>query len=74
MLFRSLVDAAGERAGRLSSALRLEDGRWIGLALVRRGWLNASWLGLKGTAAQLWMSTPPQLVPPPQGAGGQGAA
>ena len=68
-----LSDASGERAGRLSSALRLEDGRWIGLALVRRRWLDAPWLGLATASGRLWISTPAECLPPPQGAGGKGA-
>ncbi len=69
-----LLEAGGERAGRISSALRLEDGSWIGLALVRRACLDASCLGLAAAPVRLWLSTPPDLVPPPQGAGGKPAA
>jgi folate-binding protein YgfZ len=69
-----LLDAGGERAGRISSVLRLEDGSWIGLALVRRACLGASWLALAAAPVRLWLSTPPELVPPPQGAGGKAAA
>jgi folate-binding protein YgfZ len=69
-----LLEAGGERAGRISSALRLEDGSWVGLALVRRCWLDAPWLGLAAAPVRLWLSTPPELVPPPQGAGSKAAA
>jgi orotate phosphoribosyltransferase len=69
----TLWDEAGERAGRLSSALQLADGGWIGLALVRRRWLDTSWLRLATAPARLWLSTPPELVPPPRGPGGKGS-
>ncbi|MFN7899287.1 MAG: YgfZ/GcvT domain-containing protein [Synechococcaceae cyanobacterium] len=69
-----LWESAGERAGRISSALRLDDGSWIGLALVRRGYLDAQWLRLAAAPVRLWLSTPPELVPPPQGAGDKGSA
>jgi len=69
-----LLEASGERAGRISSALRLEDGSWIGLALVRRGCLDAPWLQLAAAPVPLWLSIPAESVPPPQGAGGKAAA
>ena len=69
-----LVQANGDRAGRISSALRLDDGGWIGLALVRRACLDAAWLELAAAPVRLWLSTPPELVAPPQGGGGKGTA
>jgi len=74
-----LRDADGERAGTVSSILRLEkaadgwDG-WIGLARVRRGALEAPWLRAGEGGAELSLSLPERFVAPPVGAGGQGSA
>jgi len=78
-----LVDAAGERAGTITTALRLPipDGNqaeaWIGLALIRRQALEADQLfvepppgGVNGPGAVLSISVPEAFVPPPVGAGG----
>ena len=73
-----LCTATGERAGTITSCLRLpEADLWIGLALVRRRALGAErlWSGAAagersvsdGTA--LWLSRPPAFVDPPVGAG-----
>lgn len=69
-------DAAsgGSRAGQITSSLALEDGQWIGLALVRRQALKDSKL-LGGQGPQgptLHLSKPPAFVDPPVGAGRQG--
>jgi len=71
--------AGGERAGTVSSILRLErafdgwDG-WIGLALVRRGALEAPQLQAGEGGADLSLSLPERFTAPPVGAGGQGSA
>ena len=71
--------AGGERAGTVSSILRLEkasdgwDG-WIGLALVRRGALEAPQLRGGEGGAELSLSLPERFIAPPVGAGGQGSA
>jgi folate-binding protein YgfZ len=71
--------AGGERAGTVSSILRLEkaadgwDG-WIGLALVRRGALEAPQLQAGEEGADLSLSLPERFIAPPVGAGGQGSA
>jgi folate-binding protein YgfZ len=65
--------AGGERAGTVSSILRLEkaaDG-WIGLALVRRGALEAPRLQAGEEGAELSLSLPERFIAPPVGAGGQ---
>ncbi|CAK6689895.1 folate-binding protein [Synechococcus sp. CBW1107] len=64
----------GERAGRITSSLRLNagpDGRslWLGLALVRRQALEEPLL-VTGAGTTLEMSVPTGVVPPPVGAGG----
>ncbi|MEB3166411.1 MAG: folate-binding protein [Cyanobacteriota bacterium] len=70
-----LRHAAGERAGQLSSVLRLEssDGwsGWIGLALVRRAALEEATLLAGDSGSVLNLSTPEAFVAPPVGAGGQ---
>jgi folate-binding protein YgfZ len=69
--------AGGERAGTVSSILRLEkaadgwDG-WIGLALVRRGALEAPRLQSGEEVAEISLSLPERFIAPPVGAGGQG--
>lgn len=85
----TLISAAGERAGVISSCLALPDGAgWVGLALVRRAALREEQLfcgaaGDPGVAEEapeantrlgLEISVPELFQPPPQGAGGQGAA
>ncbi|MCS5698009.1 folate-binding protein [Cyanobium sp. FGCU-52] len=67
----------GERAGSVTSILRLENdtegwGGWIGLALVRRGALEAPRLRAGEGGAELSLSIPERFVAPPVGAGGQG--
>jgi folate-binding protein YgfZ len=72
-----LRDPAGERAGRITSSLPLEDGSsWIGLALVRRAWLEATTLcaGDGEEAVNLSISLPVEFRAPPVGAGGGGPA
>ncbi|MFM7395416.1 MAG: YgfZ/GcvT domain-containing protein [Cyanobium sp.] len=71
--------AGGERAGSVSSILRLEsatadwDG-WIGLALVRRGALGAPRLQAGEDGPETSLSLPERFAAPPVGAGGQGSA
>ena len=63
---------AGERAGRITSALRLGDGEgWIGLALVRRQALEAPQLlcGEGDAERVLEISVPAETAAPPVGAG-----
>ena len=63
---------AGERAGRITSTLRLGDGEgWIGLALVRRQALEAPQLrcGERGAEMALRISLPAEAAAPPVGAG-----
>ncbi|MFM9109391.1 MAG: YgfZ/GcvT domain-containing protein [Prochlorococcaceae cyanobacterium] len=65
-----LQDGSGERAGEITSALALDDGRWAGLALVRRQALGAAELRLADAAGvALAMSLPEAFVAPPVGAG-----
>ncbi len=64
----------GERAGRITSSLRLNAGPdgtslWLGLALVRRQALEEPLL-VTGEATSLELSVPTGVVPPPVGAGG----
>jgi folate-binding protein YgfZ len=71
-----LRSAAGERAGQLSSVLRLESSSdgwsgWIGLALVRRAALEEATLLRGDSGSVLSLSTPEVFVAPPVGAGGQ---
>ncbi|MCS5691421.1 folate-binding protein [Cyanobium sp. FGCU-6] len=74
-----LRDGDGGRAGTLSSVLRLENAAdgwqgWIGLALVRRGALEAPRLRAGEEGAKLSLCLPERFVPPPVGTGGQGSA
>jgi folate-binding protein YgfZ len=81
-----LLDAAGERAGIITTALRLtaapgnQVGGWIGLALIRRQALEADQLvvelpgGGEDTLAVLSISIPEAFVAPPVGAGGAASA
>ncbi|MCP9942263.1 folate-binding protein [Cyanobium sp. ATX 6E8] len=66
--------SGSSRAGQITSALALEDGMWIGLALVRRQALQDSELraGEGSQAPALHLSKPPAFVDPPVGAGRQG--
>lgn len=59
------------RAGLITSSLALEDGLWIGLALVRRQSLQQTCLraGPDPDGALLELSRPPAWVDPPVGAG-----
>jgi folate-binding protein YgfZ len=63
----------GGRAGRVTSALRLEGGEWIGLALVRRQALEAPalLLGTDPGAGLAQLSVPEAFTPPPVGSGSQ---
>ncbi len=65
--------AGGSRLGLITSALALENGDWIGLALVRRRALGLALLqaGPGDTAPRLQMSVGDGFVKPPQGAGAQ---
>ena len=65
--------SGSSRAGQITSALALEDGMWIGLALVRRQALQDSELraGEGSQAPALHLSKPPAFVDPPVGAGRQ---
>jgi folate-binding protein YgfZ len=67
----SLRDPQGERAGTITSVLDLGEAGWIGLALVRRGWLEqpALWAGEGQAAVELALSVPEDFSPPPIGAG-----
>ncbi|MBW4532058.1 MAG: tRNA-modifying protein YgfZ [Aphanothece saxicola GSE-SYN-MK-01-06B] len=72
----SLHYGAGGRAGVITSSLELPGGEgWIGLALVRRAWLQEPAL-LAGDApgARLGLSLPVTFQSPPVGAGGGGGA
>ncbi len=71
-----LQDGAGGRAGVITSSLELPgDKGWIGLALVRKAWLQEPAL-LAGDApdARLRLSLPAAFQSPPVGAGGGGGA
>ena len=63
----------GGRLGTVTSVHRLADGRWIGLALVRRQALDAAelQLGPDPGGPRLQLSIPPAFVAPPVGAGAQ---
>ncbi|MCP9834093.1 MULTISPECIES: folate-binding protein YgfZ [unclassified Cyanobium] len=67
-----LHDAAGGRAGLISSSLQLPGGQgWIGLALVRRAWLQEPELQTGADpGVRLQLSIPAAFQTPPVGAGG----
>ncbi|WP_216907561.1 folate-binding protein [Synechococcus sp. CCY 0621] len=69
-----LHDGAGGRAGVITSSLELPGGTgWIGLALVRRAWLQEpALLAGDGPGARLELSLPALFQSPPVGAGGGG--
>lgn len=71
-----LHDGAGGRAGVITSSLELPGGGgWIGLALVRRAWLQEpALLAGDATNARLRLSLPELFQSPPVGAGGAGGA
>ena len=73
----ALLSAAGERAGRVTSALPLPEAQgWIGLALVRRFALEEATLRAEGAGAEpltLQVSLPGRFVAAPVGAGGAGS-
>ena len=64
-------EPSSPRAGLITSSLALEDGLWIGLALVRRQSLQQTCLraGPDPDGALLELSRPPAWVDPPVGAG-----
>ena len=64
-------ETSSPRAGLITSSLALEDGFWIGLALVRRQSLQQTCLraGPDPDGALLELSRPPACVDPPVGAG-----
>ena len=64
-------EPSSPRAGLITSSLALEDGLWIGLALVRRQSLQQTCLraGPDPDGALLELSRPPAIVDPPVGAG-----
>ena len=64
-------ESISPRAGLITSSLALEDGLWIGLALVRRQSLQQTCLraGPDPDGALLELSRPPACVDPPVGAG-----
>ena len=64
-------EPSSPRAGLITSSLALEDGLWIGLALVRRQSLQQTCLraGPDPDGALLELSRPPACVDPPVGAG-----
>lgn len=65
--------SGNSRAGQITSSLALEDGLWIGLALVRRQALMDPELraGQTPQAPVLQLSRPPAFLDPPAGAGRQ---
>ena len=68
---QTLFNAAGERAGTITSALQLPPaagGLWIGLALVRRSALDEPRLNA-GEQTVLELSLPDTFVAPPRGPG-----
>ena len=73
VLFGAKTDdeTSSPRAGLITSSLALEDGLWIGLALVRRQSLQQTCLraGPDADGALLELSRPPTCVDPPVGAG-----
>ncbi len=73
-----LRDGQGQRAGTITSVLRLPpvptpaDGGWIGLALIRRQALEAHQLEAAGQPGlRVSLSLPQDFVAPPVGAAGQ---
>ena len=64
-------ESSSPRAGLITSSLALEDGLWIGLALVRRQSLQQTCLraGPDPDGALLELTRPPACVYPPVGAG-----
>ena len=64
-------ESSSTRAGLITSSLALEDGLWIGLALVRRQSLQQTCLraGPDPDGALLELSRPPACIDPPVGAG-----
>ena len=64
-------ESSSPRAGLITSSLALEDGLWIGLALVRRQSLQQTCLraGPDPDGALMELSRPPACVDPPVGAG-----
>ena len=64
-------ESSSPRAGLITSSLALEDGLWIGLALVRRQSLQQTCLraGPDPDGALLELSRPPACIDPPVGAG-----
>jgi hypothetical protein len=64
-------ESSSTRAGLITSSLALEDGLWIGLALVRRQSLQQTCLraGPDPDGALLELSRLPAWVDPPVGAG-----
>ena len=64
-------ESSSQRAGLITSSLALEDGLWIGLALVRRQALQQTCLraGPDPDGALLELTRPPACVDPPVGAG-----
>ena len=64
-------ETSSPRAGLITSSLALEDGLWIGLALVRRQSLQQTCLRAwpDPDGALLELSRPPACVDPPVGAG-----
>ena len=64
-------ETSSPRAGLITSSLALEDGFWIGLALVRRQSLQQTCLraGPDPDGVLLELSRPPAWVDPPVGAG-----
>lgn len=69
---QTLRDAEGRRAGQITSSLRLSKEGWIGLALVRRGWLQEERLLAGEDALAVNLSIPDEFETPPVGAGGSG--
>jgi folate-binding Fe-S cluster repair protein YgfZ len=68
---QTLFNAAGERAGAITSVLQLPPaagGLWIGLALVRRSALDEPLLN-SGEQTVLELSLPDTFVVPPRGPG-----
>ncbi|MEB3243576.1 MAG: folate-binding protein [Cyanobacteriota bacterium] len=68
----TLLDGGGDRAGQITSCLHLADGRWVGLAMVRRMALDHTtlWAELTHTRLPLHLSRPSAFVDPPPPSGG----